>query len=96
MVRSLIVWLRFEWKRGLAVLHATNMLNRLAVRGATTKTDLLVVLDVLTINRMCHLYAAHTHAEPYTELPSRELSCDHVFGTCKIAAMQSLSRLDIP
>lgn len=49
MVRRLIVWLRFEWKRGLAVLDATDMLDRLAVRGATTKTDLLVVLDVLTI-----------------------------------------------
>lgn len=61
MVRSLIGWLRFEGKRGLAVLHATDMLDRLAVRGATTKTDLLVVLDVLTIKRnvppLCSPYA---------------------------------------
>ena len=45
------------------------MPDRLAVRGATTKTHLLVVLDVLIVDKMCHLYAAHMHAEPYTELP---------------------------
>lgn len=62
MVRSLIVWLRFEWKRGLALLHATDMLDRLAVSGATTKTELLLVLDVLTIHRLCYLYTVYMHA----------------------------------
>ena len=61
IVGSLTVWLRVGWERGLALLHVTDLLDRLAVRGAT-KTDLLLVFDPLTICKMCHVDTAQMHA----------------------------------
>ena len=60
IVGSLTVWLRVGWERSLALLHVRDLLDRLAVRGAITKTDLLLVFDPLTI--CSHAYTAQMHA----------------------------------
>lgn len=66
IAEGLVVILRFTRKWGLARPHTTfcwsDLLFEAFAVHPSIKTDLLVVLDVFTVHRVCHLYAAQMHA----------------------------------